>query len=386
MNQIKERIAGIFKNYDHQGIHRTGTETDTESAHWLAGEIQSMGLTPNLTRFTMDRIDPVQAGIQVEDRICDGIPLFDCSYTDGHGITGHLGPVGSAAPIAVGELPPNWRLPEAQSFMEARKRSVHGAMIAICGGPRFGLPPGPALLNADHFDEPFGPPVIQIPSTAGPWLLGASASGIEGRLTAETKRTPVEVLNVEARISGKHEGLAPVIVMTPRSGWFHCASERGGGIACWLEMMRAIRAERPGRDVWFIATTGHELGHLGLKHFIEEHRELVKDALAWIHLGANFTAAIGGSVRFQASDTEMETLGLQTMKDAGIAPDDRRPEGSRPFGEARDIFDGGGRYVSLLGDNGLFHHPEDRWPGSVDLDKAVRLTDAFTKLLIRLAN
>lgn len=77
---------------------------------------------------------------------------------------------------------------------------------------------------------------------------------------------------------------------------------------------------------------------------------------------------------------------VETMKDAGIAPDDRRPVGSRPFGEARDIFDGGGRYVSLLGDNGLFHHPEDRWPGSVDLDKAVRLTEAFTKLMIRLAN
>lgn len=385
MNQIKERIAGIFKNYDHQGIHRTGTETDTESAHWLAGEIQLMGLTPNLTRFTMDRIDSVQAKIQVGDQICDGFPLFDCSYTDERGITGHLGPVGSAAPIAVGELPPNWRLPEAQSFMEARSGSTHRAMVAVCGGPRFGLPPGIALLNADHFTEPFGPPVIQIPSTAGPWLLGASASGMEGRLTAETKRTPVEVLNVEARIGGTHEGLAPVFVMTPRSGWFHCASERGGGIACWLEMMRAIHRERPRRDVWFIATTGHELGHLGLRHFIDGHRDLVGDAQAWIHLGANFAAAVRGSVRFQASDTEMETLGLETMKDAGIAPDDCRPVGSRPHGEARDIFDGGGRYVSLLGDNGLFHHPEDRWPDSVDLDKAVRLTDAFTKLMIRLA-
>ncbi len=386
MNQIKERISCTFRDYDRQGIHRTGTETDTENAHWLAGEIQSAGLYPILTRFPIHRIDPVQAAIQVEDQICDGTPLFDCSYTDGRGITGRLGPIGSAAPIAVGELPPNWRLPEAQRFMEARKKSAHLAMVAVCGGPRFDLPPGIALLNAEYFIEPFGPPVIQVPSTAGPWLLGASASGIEGRLSAETKCTPVEVLNVEARVGGRLEGAAPVIVMTPRSGWFHCASERGGGIACWLEMMRAIRAEIPRRDVWFVATTGHELGHLGLKHFIDEHPEWVKEAHAWIHLGANFAASVGGSLIFQASDTEMETIGLQAMKEAGISPDDRRAVGSRPFGEARDIYEGGGRYISLLGDNGLFHHPDDRWPGSVDLDKTVRISDAFTKLMIQLAD
>jgi hypothetical protein len=277
-------------------------------------------------------------------------------------------------------------LPEAKFFMEARKKGTHSAMVAVTGGPRFGLPPGIALLNADHFQEPFGPPVIQVPSTAGTWLQSASESGIYGLLTAQINRTAAEVINVEARVSGKDAGLSPIVVITPRSGWFHCASERGGGIACWLEMMRAIHEGKPHRDVWFIATTGHELGHLGLEHFIDEHRELVGNAQAWIHLGANFTAAVRGSVHFQASDKEMETLGLQAMKNAGIAPDNCRPIGSRPLGEARNIFDGGGRYISLLGDNGLFHHPEDRWPDSVDLDKAVRLTKAFATLAVTLGS
>ena len=68
MNQVKERIAGIFKNYDQQGIHRTGTGTDTQSAHWLAGEIQSTGAYPILTRFPIDRIDPVKAGMSAGRR------------------------------------------------------------------------------------------------------------------------------------------------------------------------------------------------------------------------------------------------------------------------------------------------------------------------------
>ena len=48
--------------------------------------------------------------------------------------------------------------------------------------------------------------------------------------------------------------------MTPRSGWYSCASERGGGIACWLELMRTLNGRAP-RDVLFVASSGHELGH-----------------------------------------------------------------------------------------------------------------------------
>jgi hypothetical protein len=386
MNQIRKRISGIFETYDRQGIHRTGTKTDTENAHWLAEEIQSAGLVPILSRFSLNRIDPVRASIEIEDRTCDGVPFFDCAYTDAAGIRGQLGSIGSAAPIAVGELPPNWRLPEAQYFMKIRRGNAHRAMIAVCGGPRFGMPPGIALLNAEHFDKPFGPPVVQISSTAGAWVLEAARAGAEARLIAQAKRTSVEVLNVGTKVRGYNEALPPVVVMTPRSGWFRCVSERGGGIACWLEMMRRINTVRPQRDVWFIATTGHELGHLGLKHFIHEHRDLVKKAHAWIHLGANFAAAFRATVKFQASDSEMETLGLEAMKDAGIEPDVRRPVGARAYGEAQNIFDGGGRYVSLLGDNGLFHHPDDRWPDAVELDKTMRLIDAFTNVLVLLAN
>jgi len=383
--QIKKRIAGILENYDRQGIHRSGTETDANNAGWLAEEIRSLGIDPILTEFALNRIDPIQVGIQVGERSCDGVPFFDCAYTDAIGITGQLGPVGSSAAIAVGEIPPNWRSPDAKPFLESRRKDQHRAMIAVCGGPKFGMPPGIALLNAEHFTAPFGPPVVQVPSTAGSWLLAAAASGTKGRLIAETERTLVTVSNVEALVKGDSAGLAPVVVVTPRSGWFRCTTERGGGIACWLEMMRALRNQNPRREVWFIATTGHELGHLGLKHFISEHGELLKNAHTWIHLGANF-ATRRASTHFQASDTEMEKLGLEALKEFGIKPDTRRPVGARPFGEAGNIFDSGGRYISLLRESGLFHHPEDRWPDAVDLDKTVRLISAFTKLVVRLAN
>ncbi|MBW1698469.1 MAG: M28 family peptidase [Deltaproteobacteria bacterium] len=385
MDQIHKRVANIFKSYDDQGVHRTGTDGDAKNARWLAENIQSLGLNPVLSAISLNRIDPLQASIRIDDRACDGIPLFDCTYTDSKGISGPLGPPGSKASIAVEELPPNWRLTEARSFMKLRRQNTHKAMIIVCGGPRFGMPPGIALLNAEYFNEPFGPPVLQVPSTAGSWLLKTAASGAEGRLVAQIRRTAVTAFNVETRVKGINETLAPVVVMTPRSGWFNCVSERGGGIACWLEIMRAVRAEKLKRDVVFIATTGHELGHHGLKHFIHNNPKLLKHAYVWIHLGANFAAAKHATIWFQASDTGMEAQGLRAMKQMGIVPDHLRPTGARPFGEAHNIFDGGGRYISLLGENALFHHPEDRWPHAVDLDKAIRIIAAFTGLVVNLA-
>ena len=55
-----------------------------------------------------------------------------------------------------------------------------------------------------------------------------------------------------------------------------------------------------------------------------------------------------------------------------------------PGGEARAIHDGGGRYISLLGANGLFHHPHDRWPGAVDVDRVARFAEAFVQIARRL--
>ncbi len=68
---------------------------------------------------------------------------------------------------------------------------------------------------------------------------------------------------------------------------------------------------------------------------------------------------------------------------------DRQPDreilpGDRPAGEARNIFDGGGRYFSLLGGNGLFHHPDDRWPDAVDVAAVAAFARAFTDIAVEL--
>jgi len=190
---------------------------------------------------------------------------------------------------------------------------------------------------------------------------------------------------VQARIAGSDTGLAPLVIMTPRSGWWTCASERGGGIAAFLEMMRAIRERGAARDVLFTANTGHELGHTGLDHYLSANPALIRSARLWIHLGANFAAKYGAGVRLQYSDEQARTLALAHARAQSVAPAVETPTTQRPWGEARNIYDGGGRFVSILGGNGLFHHPADVWPDAVDIDVTTSWVRALASMATELA-
>ena len=141
--------------------------------------------------------------------------------------------------------------------------------------------------------------------------------------------------------------------------------------------MRATRDAKPVRDVLFVASSGHELGHLGLDAFIARRPGLVPAAKAWIHLGANIGAAQGPGNHLQASDDEMESMMAEAMTKAGLRIDQRRPRGLAPRGEAENVHRGGGRYVSIIGNNDFFHNTSDRGVGVIDLDVIERFASAF---------
>ncbi len=320
-----DSIARIIAAYDGQGIHRTGTAVDDASARWLADEIKRIGVTPELVPFSLDRIDVVTARATVAGISYEGLPRFDGPATGADGISGRLGRLGSNAEIAL-----TVTSARGDRSVEAERRARgHQAMLNIT----LGDPPGLTPINADDFTRPFGPPVLQLSSEYRSALEQAAKAGAEATVVIETRRTPAEACNVMARIAGRKPDLAPLVVMTPRSGWWQCASERGGGLVLFLEIMRAVQAAAPARSVIFTANSGHELGHLGLDAFIHAEPGLVKQAHCWIHLGANFAAAISPQVRLQASD---ETLfDASARGDANGRPHARRRDAGRPAGARR---------------------------------------------------
>ena len=379
----RERVARIVREYDSQGDHRTGSPVDAESGRWLADRVDDAGIVPEIEWMGFSRIDIQAAYVEIGDRRAEGIPLFDGGFTDAAGVTGTLSPLDGDGAIGLGHVGPR----AAADFHSYRRVTPHEAAVTVTGGPANGVPEGLALLNAPDFKEPFGPPVLQVASRHRDWLADGAAAGAAARVVARVSRRPEEVFNVTATLRGTEPSQAPVFVMTPRSGWWTCASERGGGIAVWLEMIRGMAAApTPRRTTVFLASTGHELGHYGLEEFLRTRSRLVRGAHAWVHLGASFGAAVGGAPLLQASSPALQDDAAEALERAGEAPARRRPVGEPPAGEARHIHAGGGTYLSIVGDNGLFHHPRDRWPDAVDVDRIARYATAFTEVGLQLAN
>jgi hypothetical protein len=368
---VRQRVGSVIRAYEAQGFHRTATAVDRASAEWLAAEVRAAGIEPVLEEFSLSRVDVVNASLVVNGHRIEGLPLFDGGFTTAGGIEGPLGSLGGEAPLGFAELAPN--AAEAGALGEARRTNRHQAIVVVTRGARPGFCPS----NADSFLYPFGPPVLQVGSEHAFFLAESAQQGARAVLTAHVERTQTQAFNVVAAMSGKDRSAAPLVVMTPRSGWWSCASERGGGLACWLEIMRAVRDAKPVADVLFVASSGHELGHLGLDAFLERRHGLVSRAKAWIHLGANIGAAQGPANILQASDEEMEQLMAAAMAEAGLRIDRHHPRGVEPLGEARNIHRGGGRFISIIGKNDLFHSPDDHGPDVIELGIIEKFAQAF---------
>jgi hypothetical protein len=368
---VQDRLGTVIRAFDEQGFHRTGTVVDRKSGDWLANEVRQIGLEPVLEEFSLSRVDPLHASLEVNGRRIEGLPLFDGGFTDAAGVVGKIGNLNSDAAIGLTGIPPN--AAQTGALGDARREDKHEAIVVITRGRRPGFCPS----NADSFLHPFGPPVLQVASDEAPFLADCARQGAKAVLTAHAERLQAKAFNVTTVVPGTDKSLAPLVVMTPRSGWWSCASERGGGVACWLEIMRTIRAARAARDVLFVASSGHELGHLGLEAFIDRRAGLVPASKAWIHLGANIGAAYGPGNNLQASDDEMESVMTEAMTKVALAIDGRLPRDAAPRGEAENIHRGGGRYISIIGNNDLFHNASDRGADAVDVKIIERFAKAF---------
>jgi hypothetical protein len=373
------RASAVIQTYDAQGVHRTATDVDNRSGQWLAEQAERAGAEAKLESFSLGRVDVRAAFVEAEGRRAEGVPFFDGGASDPQGVSGRIGPPEHNFPIALVVIDAPGISSEGRSLDALRRSTAHRGIVAVTQGAH----PGLSLSNAGQFASPYGLPVLQVSDDDHLWLRDLTARGLPVRFVVDARRTPSQAANVVATVRGGRPDLPPVVVMTPRSGWFHCASERGGGLACWLEAIRAAAAAKPARTLVAVASSGHELGHYGLDAFLDARPALVKTAAAWIHLGANIGAA-GGAPRLQASDDEIEALAGEALTKAGATVRQRVPRGTRPGGEARNIHDGGGRYVSMLGSGRYFHNIADRWPVSVDIGAVARFSAAFASLAVRL--
>ena len=366
-----EACSEIVRVYDSQGWHRTATGVDNQSGRWLIDTLSTMGLEASAVPFPFSRIDASECFVSARGFRVDAVHLVDSGLPPPNTtVRGVFGP---------GDID----LVRAQSHGVAaeldgiRRSDCKAIVVAVAGHSA-----GTTLLNAWNYDNPGRVPIVQVPETAWQDLVAARDAGVPVEVRCGGTRTATTGVNVRAAIPGKHGALPPIVVLTPRSGWWHCAAERGGGIAIWLEVARTAGQLGLERDLVFLATTGHELGFLGVKRDSDSDPDLPGNALAWIHLGANIGAA-GAQLLIRASDPGLLAVAREMAPAFGaISPPPLFATTDRPVGEAGEVFVRGGRFVSLVGANApVFHSTLDRWPDAVDFGVVATAADGVLETI-----
>lgn len=371
MTWDREALAHWVSAYDAQGWHRSGSATDRRSACWIAEEAAALGAATRTEAFGFSRLAVRHAEVRVDGTGLPAVPLHDAPLPPSGAVEGILGPLNSTADVAVTGTGPTPSDGDALSV--ARRRGQHRAIIAVTHGA------GLALRNAESI-EPFGIPVVQVSGGHADRLQRWAAAGSRVTMAVTARRVPATAVNVIASIDGSRPRDPPVIVLTPRSGWWHCAAERGGGLACWLAALGDSVRNPPRRTVHYVATSGHELAYAGFHAFLTAHG--LYAGATWLHLGANIGAR-GGTLGVAASEpgTAEHVLGLMSQTPSGtearLLP--------TPVGEGGELHAAGASVVSLVGTNELFHQRSDRYPDNVDVGAVHHVASVVTALVGELA-
>jgi len=282
---VLERFAGF-------GVKASGGAGDTASGAWLEGDLTALGFRCERQAFEVPFAEVRKATLVAGDKVATVVPQAIVRTTGAGGLTlplksaEHEGSLDGA--IALVALPFSRWVSMAQpqvnaALKDAFDRGAAAAVLVTTG------PTGEAIaLNVSPSKPGFAKPVVLLaPKDAEPFVAAArTGAPVTLTIDADSGRRPA--YNLIARLD---RGAAKtLIVTTPRSGWFTCAAERGAGVAVWLSLAHALAAAKPGVNLEFVVTSGHEYIYLGGEQYLEHHAPKPADTRLWVHIGASAAA------------------------------------------------------------------------------------------------
>ncbi|AJA08567.1 hypothetical protein SKP52_08240 [Sphingopyxis fribergensis] len=397
------RIAADLRTYIGFGGKQSGGAGDQACGHWLAGELEAAGFAVQMPKLSVPFFEAADCTIQAGEARAILWPQPIVVPTPPMGISGPLVRVDRAgqasAPlagaIALIDLPyGRWSSALAKPIRNPIDHALGAgakAAVVITNGPTGKI----IALNADGRAPMFtGPVGLIAPIDAGPFLKAAMTHGMATvTLAGEGGCRPA--FNVVGRMNrGKGRWL---VVSTPRSGWFGCAGERGGGIAAWLHLAREAPTLFPDHDLAFLCNSGHEYENLGAEEALKAAAPKPADTHFWLHLGANLAARdwheglfglspIGGTDSQRYLVVSPPLLPVARRLFAGVAGlETPYPSDKLSAGELTAIIAAG--YSSVAGIFGVhrFHHVEGDDARCVDTAAVATTTAAFRELLIAAA-
>jgi hypothetical protein len=270
------------ETYAGLGVHRTGTPGDAATTEWLARGLTAAGYTVERQGFDYPVFELTRADLTLGGRTVEGFPYWTPGVSPAGGVTGPLSVAGGAGRVALVDLPAGTgaglEAPPPALISDA-VASGSLAVVAITENRLGEL----AILNRTPKAQPWRVPVLLVAGREGAALKAAAAAGQSVAVRVEGRTVTRTAHNVVGRRSrpGKH-----LVLSTPKSGWLHCAGERGSGIAIWLGLARWLAASTD-HNLTVIAASGHEFDGYGGHLFAETLAPKPADTKLWVAIGAN---------------------------------------------------------------------------------------------------
>lgn len=397
-------IAADLDRYVGFGNKQAGGDGDNRCGEWMAEELERAGFAIERQTVSVPYFTPDRCTLTSGDTEAAVWPQPIVVPTGAQGITAPIVRVDAAgeaaAPldgaIALVDLPSaRW----STALSPAVRRPV---MAAFAAGARAAVivtngPSGKIIaLNADGREPMFGGPAALIaPEDAAPFFA-AAMRGETATLHLTGTGGRRDAFNFVGRIDrGRGRWL---IVSTPRSGWFTCAGERGGGVAAWLQIARWAAAEAQDYDLAFICNSGHEYTYLGAEEMIREMAPRPVETAFWLHLGANLASrdwheAVGGMLPLPGTDSQRYLvvspglLPVARREFAGLAGLEA-PYSSETLsaGELANVIEAG--YDPVGGIFGIhrFHHVAEDDARCLVPEAVAATAEAFQRLTARALN
>ena len=341
-----EFLFNDVKAYSALGEHRTASKVDRDTSAWLAKQLEGFGFTSKLVPFRVRQFQFESARLTASGRSIPCFPLWPPRAT---------GPV--RAPIAratVKGCVAIARFPKGGAMTPAH-RAVIQPLIEAGAAAIIGLTPSDSgelvAVNSTADAEPWPVPIL---------LVGPP----EGDESARRERC--EAISIQGRegpravafetIGEIGTGNKRIVISTPSSGWFHCAGERGPGIAMWLALARWSSHRESSLRYTFVASSGHELGEQGMHSFLTGSAPRPDQVSIWLHLGASI-AARGSTRRLMTNRKEW----LWDLSRNFGSTSDLTPEVTDdPPGELAQLVEAWlPMFSGIAGGHTLFHSPGD---------------------------
>ncbi len=343
------------------GIRRTGSAGEERTRDWIAAALEPAGYRLRSIAFSADTIADPAVAIKLSSETYEGFLQW-------------MPPISLPAPL---EGSVRLSLPDDARPGDCVVRAMPGPFSAywtdtleaeVVAAARQGAAaylmctetPSGSIFAYNRSIRSFdlAIPVILYARRDHDLILAAARQKHQARLSLSATRTSVAGVSLIGARPGKGAGL---VISTPMTGWFGSVAERAPGIILARQLAEAYaRAPFP---VWIVASSGHEIGHLGMQQVLGALAPSPEEVRLWIHLGASLGATAQDedyplkSLHFRMATPGIEDLVDEAFGSMGLSPLD--PAQMRN-GETGDVLSAG--YKDVLGLTGVaatFHTPAD---------------------------